>query len=88
MRTKFAIIFCVACISGCAGVRQHWADGFGWIWNNSTAQIIRHGPSFVADAALEGAADAVDDKISDATAGKESPGERRQRKVDEMLDQN
>ena len=80
MRTKVALIFCLVCLSGCVGVRQHWTDGFGWMWDNSAGQIIRHAP-VIAGAAAVGAADGA---IDHAVYGHETPREWQERKIDEM----
>jgi hypothetical protein len=88
MRTSFALIFCIACLSGCAGVRQHWADGFGWLWHRSVSQTAKHGPAVagaVAVAAVDGAVDSATDKV---IYGHESPRERRQRETEEFFDEN
>jgi hypothetical protein len=72
----------LACVSGCIGVREHWSDGFGWMWNRSWSQVAKHGPEVAADAAIESADSAVDDKMS----GHETPRERQERRNEEFFD--
>jgi len=88
MRYQLVIISCLTCVTGCVGVREHWADGFGWLWHRSTSQVAKHGPAVagaVGAAAAEGAVDAATDR---AIYGHESPRERQQRQVDEFFDEN
>src|SRR5438105_2138108 len=83
MRKVFAFILCVVSLSGCVGVREHWADGFGWLWHRSSSQVAKHGPEVagaVAAAAVDGA---VDDATDRAIYGHESPRERQERANEE-----
>ncbi len=84
MRSKFAIIFCVVCLSGCAGVRDHWSYAFGRLWSHTCGQIVKHGPEVATGAAL----DCADSAIGDAIHHGESRREREERKVDEFFDEN
>jgi hypothetical protein len=54
----------------------------GRTWN----QVVKHAPGFAAETAINSAGDALDSKLDDATAGHESKGERQQRKIDNLLD--
>jgi len=49
-------------------------------------QVVTHAPGFAAETAINSAGDALDSKLDDATAGHESKGERQQRKIDNLLD--
>ncbi len=80
MRTAFALILCV-CLNGCAGVRQHWADGFGGLWRHSVRQVEKHGPEVAADTA--GAV--VDGAVDHAIYGDETPRERQERSNEEFF---
>ena len=81
MRRAFLLIVCLACLSGCVGVREHWADGFGWMWNRTWSQVGKHGPEFAADAAADATANAATDAIFH-----ESPREREERETEEFFD--
>jgi hypothetical protein len=83
MRIRFALIGFVACLAGCVGVREHWADGFGWMWNRSWSQVAKHGPEFAVGTAVGAASEAVDDKVLNRN---ESPVERQERKNDEFFE--
>jgi hypothetical protein len=78
MRSRFALIFCFACLSGCVGVREHWADGFGWMWQRSCSQVAKHGPELAADAAVETVTDP-------ALYNHESPRKRQERSNEEFF---
>lgn len=83
MRSRILLVFCVVCVNGCVGVREHWADGFGWMWNRSWSQVAKHGPEFAAGAAVGAASEAVDDKVINRH---ESPVERQERKNAEFFE--
>jgi hypothetical protein len=61
MRKQFALILCVVCLSGCAGFRQHWADGPGNELYCGTGKTLRYAPTYI----VAGAAVAAWDHISD-----------------------
>jgi hypothetical protein len=46
------ILAVVTSLSGCASVRQHWADGFGTGWNRSYAGARKYGPDFLVESAF------------------------------------
>jgi hypothetical protein len=85
MRKVFALILCMACLTGCADVRQHWADGLGKFWNHSNEQVAKHGPEFAADAAGQAASSAVDNTIDHAVYGNETARERQERNNEEFF---
>lgn len=83
MRRALLLIVCLPCLSGCVGVREHWVDGFGWMWSRHTwGQVAKHAPGVAADGAIESAGDALDDKL----AGHETPRERQERRNEEFFD--
>jgi hypothetical protein len=86
MRLAFLLIVCLPCLSGCVGVREHFADGPGWLIARTWRGVVSHAPGFAAETAINSADDALDSKLDDATAGHESKGERQQRKIDRTLD--
>jgi hypothetical protein len=88
MRRAFLLIVCLPCLSGCAGVWDHWVDGPGWLMGRTWNQAVQHAPGFAAHAAVDVAGSAADSALDDATAGHESKGERQQRKIDNLLDNN
>ena len=86
MQRAFLLIVCVTCLSGC--IRDDWAYAPTRFWNRSFGQVVKHAPGFAAETAINSAGDALDSKLDDATAGHETKGERQQRKVDDLLDNN
>jgi hypothetical protein len=82
MRCRFALIFCFVCLSGCVGVREHWADGFDWLWHRTSSQVKKHGPE-VAGAVAVGAAEGAADQ---AINGHETPRQWNERVNSEFFD--
>lgn len=86
MRRVLLLIVYLPCLSGCVGVWEHWIDGPGWWMGQAWSGVVKNGPEFAANTAVNSAGDALDSKLDDATAGHESMGERQQRKIDRVLD--
>jgi len=81
MRSGFALFVCFVWLSGCAGVRQHWADGIASLWHHNCHEVAKHGPEF-AGAVAEGV---VEDAADRAIYPHESTSEREARQNAEFF---
>lgn len=90
LRTAYVLLFFVLCITGCADVRQHWADGLGKFWIHSSGQVAKHGPEVAGDVAADAVENTVDGAIDDALFGheKETPREWQERMIDGGFENN
>jgi hypothetical protein len=59
VRSAFLLIVCLACLSGCAGFRQHVADGPGDALYRGSGKAARYAPTVFVYAAYEAALSAV-----------------------------
>ena len=64
MRKPFAVILCIACLSGCAGVRQHWADGPGNSLYLGSGRTLRYAPTYLVATAFGFVWDVVSDPFN------------------------